>query len=79
MCPLLDPPDEGSVRYSSNSETTFTIGTIATYSCTAGFVLVGGDTVRSCMDDDQTDTVGVWNGTAPFCVGKCRIVVCDND
>ena len=70
MCSPLDPLENGSISYFPDSGDNFTIGTAATHSCSAGFALVGGDNIRSCMDDDQADTEGVWNGTAPTCQGS---------
>ena len=69
MCSPLDQLDDGSISYSPDSGGNFTIGTTATYSCSADFALVGGDNIRSCMDDDQADTEGVWSGTASRCEG----------
>ena len=73
MCSPLDPLAIGSISYSPDSGGNFTIGTTATYSCSAGFALVGGDSIRSCMDDDQVDTEGVWSGTAPTCQGRWTV------
>ena len=70
MCLSLVPLENGSISYSPDSGDNFTIGTTATYSCSAGFALVGGDNIRSCMDDDQADTEGVWRGTASTCQGS---------
>ena len=38
-------------------------GTIATYSCSPGYQLVGGSSLRACGPD------GTWNGTEPACKG----------
>ena len=76
MCPSLVPLGNGSISYFPDSRgTVFTIGTMAIYSCSAGFAQVGGDSIRSCMDDDQADTKGVWNGTAPTCQGELHVFV----
>ena len=37
------------------------IGTIATYSCSPGYQLVGGSSLRACGLN------GTWNGTEPSC------------
>ena len=37
--------------------------------CDPGFALVG-DMIRTCMDDNQADIVGVWSGSTPTCEGK---------
>ena len=47
----------------------FEIMTIAIHTCNAGFALVG-DVTRTCADDDQADTVGVWSGSPPYCDRK---------
>ena len=44
------------------------MGTIATHACNQGFTLDGQST-RTCMDDDQADTIGVWSGVVPSCRG----------
>ena len=36
-------------------------GTVATYSCSPGYQLVGGSSLRACGPD------GTWNGTQPSC------------
>ena len=61
------------VTYAADTTADFSIGTIATHTCNAGYALVGGVT-RTCVDDDQADSVGVWSGTAPSCEGRD---VCD--
>ena len=43
-------------------------GTIATYSCSPGYQLVGGSSLRACGPD------GTWNGTEPSC-GKYLLSV----
>ena len=68
-CSSLDPPSNGKISYDSDREDSFGVGTIATYMCSAGYALIGSVS-RTCMDDDQQDTVGVWNGNAPTCEGK---------
>ena len=47
----------------------FEMKTIAKHSCGTEFFLVGSMT-RTCMDDDQADTVGVWSGSPPTCNRK---------
>ena len=37
------------------------VGIIATYSCSQGYQLVGGSSLRACGPD------GTWNGTEPTC------------
>ena len=71
-CPSLSLT-EGSVAYAADTSPDFSIGTVATHSCSAGFALVG-DATRTCMDDDQADIVGVWSGSAPTCERKYTLV-----
>ena len=54
---LLDPAF-GSVEYNSD-----TVGSIARYSCNAGYML-SGDRTRTCQD------TGMWSGTQPTCQRK---------
>ena len=67
-CPTLSLTD-GSVAYAADTSPDFSIGTVATHSCSAGFALVG-DVTQTCMDDDQADIIGVWSGSAPTCERK---------
>ena len=67
-CPSLSLTD-GSVAYAADTSPEFSIGTVATHTCSAGFALVG-DMTRTCMDDDQADIIGVWSGSAPTCERK---------
>ena len=50
--------------------TPFDIGTVATFSCNAGFSLNGSTAILNCTDDDQADTIGTWNGMEPSCLSK---------
>ena len=55
FCPDLIDPTNGHVTTNGSS-----VGSIATYSCNAGFVVVG--TVnRACQNDGQ------WNLSSPTC------------
>ena len=56
------------VTYAADNTPEFEIGTVVTNNCSAGFALVG-DMTRTCEDDDQADTVGVWSGSPPTCEG----------
>ena len=58
----------GQIDYASDDTAPFDVGTMATYSCDAGFELQGGDTVRTCMGDGST-RFGIWSGLTPTCVG----------
>ena len=59
----------GQIIYTIEHPSNHTVDTIAIYSCTEGYALVG-DSQRVCVDDDQLDTMGQWNGSAPSCEGK---------
>ena len=58
MCPTLMEPENGLITLSIESPGS----TTATYSCDTGYVLAGGDSVRTC-------TAEVWDGTDPTCEG----------
>ena len=58
---VYTPPRDVSQHLSANKRYT---GTIATYSCSPGYQLVGGSSLRACGTD------GNWNGTQPLCQGK---------
>ena len=69
-CPALTAPINGQVSYTTDMSSSFDIGTIATFSCDAGFSLNGDTATLACADDDQADTIGTWGGTEPSCLGK---------
>ena len=58
----------GGITYDGGEMTNLTVGTIATHTCDEGFSLDGQST-RTCMDDDQADTIGVWSAEMPSCIG----------
>ena len=61
-CPALQNPANGRVNLSS-----VTFGSIATYECNVGYILVG-DLQRTCQDNGQ------WSGRQPECIGRsCKI------
>ncbi len=69
-CPPTPPITHGSmISYAPDNAPNFSLGTVATYSCITGFFLVVSE-VRTCMDDNGMDAIGVWIGEAPTCVGK---------
>ena len=57
-CGRLDDPEQGMVSLDSTLP-----GSVATYSCTLGYVLVGRARERRCQDN------GTWDGTEPTCDG----------
>ena len=52
--------------YATDTTPDFAINTVATHTCDAEFALVG-DSTRTCMQDDQADTIGVWSSSPPTC------------
>ena len=60
----------GQVNYTGNGSTNFPLGTNGTYSCHPGYSLNGSEAVRTCEQDDQEDTEGVWTGSMPICHRK---------
>ena len=59
-CGGLEPPEKGTIDITST-----TPSSTATYSCMLGYMLLGGDSERRCLDN------GTWSGTEPSCVGRC--------
>ena len=58
--------------YAINPAPNYALGTIATYACNNGFVLdlsVGSEK-RICIDDDDNDSVGIFDLMEPSCIGK---------
>ena len=60
----------GQVSFIPDMLSPFDIGTVATFSCNAGFSLNGSTAILNCTDDDQADTIGTWNGMEPSCLSK---------
>ena len=57
----------GFITYAPDDVADFDIGTVATYECDPGFILVGVMT-RDCVE--AADGTGVFNGVAPVCERK---------
>ena len=55
-CGVLDKPSNGNVSLSDGT----IMGSVANYSCSAGYAIEGGAT-RTCQAS------GSWSGTAPTC------------
>lgn len=72
VCLILSLPN-GMISYDTDPDpppdTMFNVGTVATHSCDVGFSLVG-DTTRTCMDDPESEFLGMWSGNAPSCERK---------
>ena len=71
-CEPLPVIANGVITYAPDSVSNYGLGTTATYSCNAGFSLdlSAGSETRTCVDDDDNDAEGVFNGQAPTCVCK---------
>ena len=62
-CSTLSNPATGQVNHTAGTA----FGQTATYSCDAGYTLVG-DSTRTCQ------AIGVWSGSEPICQGKLFIM-----
>ena len=58
QCPILSDPANGEVSHPNRR-----VGSVATYSCNAGFTSAGGDQTRMCRAN------GTWDGEARVCTG----------
>ena len=65
VCVDLPEASNGLITYDSE-EFLRSIGTVATYECNPGFVLVG-QVNRTCVEDSG---VGMFNGVEPVCDRK---------
>ena len=63
MCPVPVDPLNGSVVWTDRS-----VNSLATYTCTSGFELIGHE-IRFCQSD------GVWSEEAPTCKGKLNAML----
>ena len=71
LCLESPAPENGTVSTvsASNSHNNYSLGSVATFSCNSGFVLVG-QTTRVCEDKNGgTVTTGTWSGSEPICEG----------
>ncbi|NXQ64726.1 LYAM3 protein, partial [Anthoscopus minutus] len=64
VCPVLSAPEQGEM-HCSHLHGNFTFGSRCTFSCQAGFTLMGPDS-RECT------ATGTWTGDAP----RCEAIVC---
>ena len=68
-CQDLEAPANGRIEFSSSSSSTQRPGDKATYSCSAGFNLVGGTRIRVCKQD------GSYSGQAPSCKREIKCML----
>ncbi len=75
-CLLLPTFTNGMISYSPDISPNFDLGTDATYTCDAGFFLdvTAASQVRTCIDDNGMDAIGVWSGQEPSCIRKLSIM-----
>ena len=77
-CLPLPPIANGDITHAPDMVPNYELGTVATYSCDAGFVLdfsLGGTMTRTCVDDGDNDAEGIFDGQAPACVCKFKQVI----
>ena len=63
-------PDHGLV-----TKTGINYGSTATFSCDAGYGLIGGERVLTC-GGDGTSLNGTWNSDPPSCQGRMCVCLC---
>ncbi len=68
ICSTLTAPTNGLVSYNPEMSAPFEFGTTATYICTTGFGLFGGNGTRECVVSSLGG--GGWSGTTPTCGGE---------
>ena len=68
-CPDIADPVDGQIEFITDQLAPFDLGTLASYICAPGFGIDGGNTTRVC-EGDGNNLFGIWNGTAPSCVGQ---------
>ncbi len=65
-CPSLAPPVNGVLTFTPGTDNSnIGLGSVATYSCNLGYMLVGPST-RVCL----TANGGAWSGNEPACEGR---------
>ena len=57
----------GFITYSPDTTIPYNYQTMVTYGCNSGYGLLGGDTVRICVESSLRE--GEWSGTTPTCEG----------
>ncbi len=76
MCHPLPTFTNGMISYSPDISPNFDLETDATYTCDAGFFfdVTAATQVRTCIDDNGMDTIGVWSGQEPSCIRKLSTI-----
>ena len=75
LCPVLEDLANGMIRY--DTEAPYPVGTIATHSCDAGFML-GGSSERTCIQEGANELEGIWTETMPSCECKNSYAIAMN-
>ncbi len=72
LCEPLLGVENGMIIYSSERDRNYPWGTTATYSCNEGYFLdtSGTSRIRTCIDDNDGDAEGVFDGQEPRCARK---------
>lgn len=72
LCPPLHELINGSIEYSEIPRSDYELGTNATHECQYRYFLNGiKNRIRTCEQDDQNDTVGIWSQQPPTCDRMC--------
>ncbi len=73
VCRALPAITYGSITYAPETTPDYDLGTVATYTCDAGFVLdlsLGGSVMRTCVDDMDNVAIGEFDRQEPRCIRK---------
>ena len=66
MCPVVIPPQNGSVSFDRNFRR------IANYGCDTGYGFSSGSRQRTCRGTDRSP-IGYWDGVEPIC--SCELIM----
>ncbi len=76
MCEPLEDIVNGMITYNPDVDPNFPLNTTATYNCNNGYFLEVTTTtnvVRTCEDDLDGDSLGVFSGQPPRCIRKLHV------
>ncbi|XP_064387502.1 uncharacterized protein LOC135335845 isoform X3 [Halichondria panicea] len=69
-CDALPGIDNGEISYNIDKLDNFPDGTVATYTCNSGYILMNGDLMRTC-EVQVGSSLGSFGGTEPECIPLC--------